>query len=341
MFEIKMDENQIRHMIDQAIEKQINLAVSQLAEDPEWQQRVERLINQTVSDTTLQKIGLLDVNQVIKKRVDENLDAVTSKIFPGIADQTTQVQLTLMDETTVVENKLTTRNLDVVDTMQVGNLVVTGLINTDNFSWKELANSISQQTLEKINDQWRDSLIKQISEQIKIAGIDFDQVTIQGEALVQEGRLSSHIKQSNLQTVGELSSLSVKGAASFHNTAHVVNRRLGINTQEPEMALSVWDEEIAVLVGKHRDRTAYVGTKGAHGIVIGVNRSAQIEVDADGLCTIKKLRVGSHKISHSNEVPGWSGTKGDIVFNSNPGADRVFAWVCLGAFRWQVLKAAE
>jgi hypothetical protein len=33
--------------------------------------------------------------------------------------------------------------------------------------------------------------------------------------------------------------------------------------------------------------------------------------------------------------------KGDIVFNANFGADRVFAWVCLGAHRWQTLKSAE
>jgi len=246
-----------------------------------------------------------------------------------------------MDDTTVVENKLTTRNLDVFDTMQVSNLVVTGLINTDCASWHELASNISQHTLTRLTDEWRDSIVKQVAEQIKLSGIDFNQVTIDGQALVADGSLSTHIRQSNLQTVGELRTLSVKGTASFHNTAHVVNKRMGINTQEPEMALSVWDEEVAVLLGKHKDKTAYVGTKGAHGIVIGVNRSPQIDIDADGLTTIKRLRVGSHKISHSAEVPGWAGTKGDIVFNSNPGPDRVFAWVCLGSFRWQVLKAAE
>ena len=68
---------------------------------------------------------------------------------------------------------------------------------------------------------------------------------------------------------------------------------------------------------------------------------AHVEITADGLTQIKKLQVGVHKISHATEVPGWSGTKGDMVFNANPGSNRVFAWVCLGAFKWQVLKSAE
>ena len=72
-----------------------------------------------------------------------------------------------------------------------------------------------------------------------------------------------------------------------------------------------------------------------------MNRLPQIEIDPAGLTRIKKLQVGLHKISHDVQVPGWSGTRGDIVFNSNPGPDRVFAWVCLGAHKWQTLKSAE
>jgi hypothetical protein len=76
-------------------------------------------------------------------------------------------------------------------------------------------------------------------------------------------------------------------------------------------------------------------------VAIGVNRKPQIELNINGLTTVKKLQVGLHKISHDVQVPGWAGTRGDIVFNANPGPDRVFAWVCLGAHKWQVLKSAE
>jgi hypothetical protein len=331
----------VEDQILKSVDEQVFGIVTNLAQDPVWVEKIERIISRTVADTVLQQIGRIDLTEIINKRVDETMKTVKQSIFPGIVDQSTQVQLTVLDETTVFENKLTTRNLDVVDTMQVSNLVVTGVINTDNRSWKELASAISDQTIEKISKEWNDELVALVAEKIKLNGIDFDQVTLGGQPLVTDGQLGVNITKSNLQSLGELNTLHVRGLAELNNTAYVVNKRLGINTREPEMALSVWDEEVAILVGKHKDRTAYLGTKGAHGVTIGVNRVGQIDIDAEGLTTIKKLRVGSHKISHSNDVPGWSGTKGDIVFNSNPGADRVFAWVCLGSFRWQVLKAAE
>jgi len=142
--------------------------------------------------------------------------------------------------------------------------------------------------------------------------------------------------------VGVLKTLTVSGEAKFNNdTLNVLNKRLGVNTDTPEKALSVWDEEVSVVIGKHKLNQAYVGTNREQGIAIGVNREPQIEINIDGLTRIKQLQVGLHKISHSVQVPGWTGTRGDIVFNANPIADRVFAWVCLGGYNWQTLKSAE
>ena len=142
--------------------------------------------------------------------------------------------------------------------------------------------------------------------------------------------------------MGILKSLSVSGEAKFNNnTLTVLNKRLGVNTDTPEKALGVWDEEVSIVIGKHKQNQAYFGTNREQSVAIGVNREPQIEINTDGLTTVKKLQVGLHKISHAVQVPGWSGNKGDIVFNTNLGADRVFAWVCLGAYRWQTLKSAE
>jgi hypothetical protein len=158
--------------------------------------------------------------------------------------------------------------------------------------------------------------------------------------MVDQNSLSSKITESKLQSVGQLRQLSVAGEASVYNTLHVKNKRIGINTEMPEMALSVWDEEVSVVIGKNKTKQAYLGTNRDQSLVIGVNRLPQIEIDTDGITTIKQLRVGVHRISHASQVPGWSGTRGDIVFNSSPN-DHVFAWVCLGAHRWQTLKSAE
>jgi len=63
-------------------------------------------------------------------------------------------------------------------------------------------------------------------------------------------------------------------------------------------------------------------------------------VDKDGTTWINKLVLGRNRISHSIEVPGYSGAKGDLVFNTAFVPGGTFAWVCLGAFRWHELKSA-
>jgi RNase H-fold protein (predicted Holliday junction resolvase) len=337
----------IQQLIEQAVEANINKLVDQLCADSEWTHRVERLINQAVVQETLKRLGSVDLGPTIKDYVDENMKHFTSTLVEnfhstGISDQATQCELTVMDEAVVVENCLTAKHIEVVDSARIQHLVVTGSINTDNQSWSALASAISQRTLDQLTVEWSESLTQQVITQIQQQGIGFEDIKVGDEKLVNAGKLSSAITESNLQSVGVLKTLQVRGEAHINNnTANVLNKRLGVNTDAPEMALSVWDEEVSVVVGKNKANEAYIGTNRDQSIVIGVNRKPQIELNTTGLTTVKKLQVGLHKISHDVQVPGWSGTRGDLVFNSNPGPDRVFAWVCLGAHRWQVLKSAE
>lgn len=75
---------------------------------------------------------------------------------------------------------------------------------------------------------------------------------------------------------------------------------------------------------------------------VGVNRTPAVDIDVDGLTTVKKLRIGIHKLSYASELPNYSGTKGEVVFNANPTLDsNIFAWQCLGGFKWKVIKAVE
>lgn len=340
-----IDTQTIRRTIDTAVEHTISGALDNLAKDPVWLNRVETLINQAVVQRTVAALGSMDVNTVIKQRVDENIQKFQEKLLEnfstrGIVDQATQCQLTVMDETTVFENCITARDVDVVGSITVRDLVVKGSINTDNRSWEPLANSIGQKTLEKITPEWQASLVKQVVEHIQEQGIEFDSIKIGGSLLVDGNVLSKHITETNIQRVGILQDLTVRGEAHIYETLSVVNKRIGVNTHEPEMALSVWDEEVSVVIGKNKSKQAYIGTNRDNGVAIGVNRVPQIEISVDGLTAIKKLQVGLHKISHAQEVPGYAGTRGDIVFNANPN-DNVFAWVCLGAHNWKVLRAAE
>jgi len=258
----------------------------------------------------------------------------------GIKDQATQTQLTIMDDHTVFENNLTARDLTIANSAQIQNLVVTGSINTDNYAWDSLSADIAEKTFARVTGAWQKELIQQVSEHIKTNGIEFGQVTIGGELLISDDRLSNTIKETSIQSTGPLRSLQVLGGTSLNETLTVNRKRVGVNTEEPEMALSIWDEEVAINIGKHKEKTAYIGTSRTQGIAFGTNRTAHVEITADGLTQIKKLQVGLHRISHDTQVPGYSGTKGDIVFNANP-TTNVFAWVCLGAYKWQPLKSAE
>ena len=343
--ETYVDKSAIQKAVDIAVENTITGALDNLAQDPLWLERVEKLINQAVVQRTVASLGSIDVNTVIRQRIDENVERFHNKLIEnfstaGISDQATQCQLTIMDETTVFENCVTAREVDVVGSITVKDLVVKGSINTDNHSWDPLARAISEKTLEQLSDEWRNTLVRQVADQIREQGINFDAVQIGGDYLVKDGLLSRHITGSNLQQVGALKNLNVRGEAHIYDTFSVVNKRIGINTQEPEMALSVWDEEVSVVIGKNKAKQAYIGTNRDHGVVIGVNRLPQIEISTDGLTTVKQLQVGLHKLKFETQVPGYAGTRGDIVFNSNP-SNNVFAWVCLGSHNWKVLRAVE
>jgi hypothetical protein len=219
--------------------------------------------------------------------------------------------------------------------------VVKGSVNIDNNSWTDLANGISQKTLDRLSADWQTTLTQQVAEHIKINGIDFDAVTVGGEPLINGNTLSRTITDTSIQQTGILRTLDVAGESTFNNqTLNVLNKRIGVNTLTPEMALSIWDEEVSIVVRKNKANEAYIGTNRAQGISIGTNRVPHIEINTDGLTRIKQLQVGLHRIMHDIQVPGWSGTRGDIVFNASPTDEPVFAWVCLGAYRWKPLKSA-
>jgi hypothetical protein len=341
-----LDADIIQHMVEQTVQENILSVVEHLAQDPVWLEKIERMINQAVVQRTVAKIASTDINTIIHQRVDETLDAVHKKFLTnfkthGIADQATSTQLTVMDDNVVVENQLVAKDIKIVGNTWIKDLTVTGSINTDNESWNNLAEEISQRTLDKLDESWQQRLIGQVRDHIQSQGIDFDSVKIQGQPLVSGKSLSHAITESNIQQLGHLRDLTVLGEAHINETVSVVRNRLGINTTTPESALSVWDEEVAVIIGKHKSKQAFIGTSRDQGLALGVNREPQIEIDNTGLTRVKKLQVGLHKISHDIQVPGWSGTRGDIVFNASPGPDRVFAWVCLGAHKWQTIKSAE
>lgn len=337
-----VDYDHIKQSVNDSTQELVKIAIQELSVDKTWLEKIETLINQQMTQRVVATLGSIDIRSIVKQRVEEITETVIKKIIPGIQDQSHKIELSLLDDTVVVEQTLVAKNVEAVESVVVNNLVVKGSVNTDNHSWNALAKDISQKTLNDLNDQWKQTLIQQVADKIKEQGIDFDRVTVAGSKLIDGDTLNSSITQSSLQQVGKLKNLVVLGDTVLNNTVNVTKARLGINTDSPDMALSVWDEEVTISVGKYKQNTAYLGTARKQALTIGINKTPAVEIDENGLTAIKQLQVGIHKISHGNEVPNYFGTRGDIVFNAMPTIDNpVVAWQCLGGFKWKVIKAVQ
>lgn len=344
----------IQQSVDSAVQILVDQTINSLTLDTEWLKKIEKVVDQNMAAKVSKHLSTTDINSCIANEIDNGIERWQSKLLAnfktnGIHDAASNVNLTVLDDAVVISTGLAVgsllveRNAEVADSLTVDSLVVKGSINTDNHAWDELRDQISkkstQLTMAALGQEWTNSITQQVLTLAKTQGIEFGSITVNNEPVISNNKLAVGIVHSNLQSVGTLDSLRVAGRASITNdTLNVTPRRVGVNTDTPEMALSVWDEEVNVLSGKLSKNTAYIGTGRKQKLAIGVNRAAQIEIDEDGLTTVKQLRVDRFRIGHATEVPGWSGTRGDVMINSDPKPGTPFAWQCVGGFKWQPIN---
>jgi hypothetical protein len=214
-----------------------------------------------------------------------------------------------------------------------GDLAVLGGINTNNRSFRELADVIEKNAYDKLQKEFLELASDTIIDRVQ-KGIDIKNIKVRGKPLIEDGVFGEGIVGSNLTSVGTLKDLQVGDMFS------VKNNRIGVNTDSPTSAVTVWDNEVSLDIGKHSLNTAQIGTTKAQGLNVITNNQTHLSVDKDGLVWVKELQVGRNKIATALQTPGHSGTKGDIVFNINYKSGEPFAWICLGAFRWAELKSA-
>jgi hypothetical protein len=347
-----VSEEKIKQTVDLAVEQFAQDTIMALSVDPRWLEKIQTQIEQRMVDRVSSSVRDIDLNLTLKNIVLDNKHIIANELKQGFSttgmqDHAQDLQLSVMDGVVVVENELVSKDLTVErnahlkgDLLITGDLAVQGRINTDNKSWQDLGNHIGQVAYNKFRDDFADELIGTVIGEVK-KGVDISNVTVNGVSLIDGDSLGPTVKSSSLTAVGTLKQLSVAGLVSLNDTVTVVRNRVGINTQEPDSALTVWDEEVTVSAGKLSKNTAFLGTPRTQNLVIGTNRQNHLEIDTTGLTTVQKLRVGKNLIGHGKAVPNYAGNKGDIVFNIEMTPDTPFAWICLGAFRWQALKAAR
>ena len=219
----------------------------------------------------------------------------------GIEDMATGVQLTVMDDCVVVEDRLVTQ------TLQADTLIVKDFA-TDQ-PWYAV---MKQDVLASVP---KPAEPKDWS--FKIAEMD--------------ARIDVNSKRS-----GQLKELEVSGEALLSDVLYTTpgNKRVGINTMEPSDALTVWDQETEVVIGKHKTQEGYIGTRRRQNLNIGANNKVGITVRNDGTVILDKLELQGKVITSSDAVPGHAAKRGDIVLNTKPSVDEYIGWVCLDGLKW-------
>ena len=329
---LDIDDSQITTMLERAIEEQVQAKFT----DQLFIDKIQSLVNQQVTSRLESMLDNLSINDKIEARVKGVLD----NKFASIQSDTNRVQLTLMDDTVVNENEFVTNSLTVMNearanTLTVNDLIIRGRVNTDNTSWDELKTIITEEAIGVIKRDTVNHIKERVLETAKTDGIDFQYVKIDGNTLVDGDRLGNGIIHSRLRTVGELEELEVEGHTRLNETLTVNKGKIGINTDSPATALDLRDDDIRITVGKKSKDTAQIATKNALEITTG---NTAMVIEPDGKVKINDLMIGRNNISWAKQVPNFSGQKGDIVFNMDPGADSPLGWQCLGSFRWRVIE---
>lgn len=325
----ELDESKITDLLEKAIDQKIK----EKFEDDNFLDKVKSVINRQVAE----KVEKMFIDFNLEDIIDYKIKKSLTNNYPGIQNDTHRVQLTLMDDAVVNENEFITKSLNVVENATVQDLIVRGRVNTDNPSWSELSNKIRKDTVESVRQDLTDMITKSVLTTVNEQGIDLKNAQVNGIDLIVNGVLGATVTHSNLEKVGTLQELTVMGPTNLNETVSVNRGKLGINTENPTMALDIWDGEVQLTLGKKKQDTGYIGLGRRGTLEIGTSTSA-IVIDEEGKTTIKELMVGRNNIRWDNELPGYAGQIGDIVFNKKPTESNAVGWQCLGKFRWRVIK---
>jgi len=260
----------------------------------------------------------------------------------GIEDYATDCKLTVMDDNVVIENTLVALNATIKENLEVdGDLVVRGTVPSNSAFFKDIVEGVVERLGDSFEKVFRQSIVDGVLHTVKSQGLDVNTFTVGGKSVIENNSIANNITGSNLQKVGYLKNLQVKGEALIHDSLYVGNGRIGINTVEPSNALSVWDEETEVVIKKKQKHTAFIGSVRDTIVTLGANNQESVKLLQDGYAQIDKLRIGSSRFSSAPTRPNTDAEKGHVVFNSHPNLGRPVGWICLGGNRWSEFGKCE
>ena len=298
--------------------------------------KIERFVREAMENAALPD-GLIPLRAVNLSGLKISADDITQGIYKdfsstGIQDIAVDPQLTVMDGAVIVEFDLVSNKLSVQDSAEIkGNLNVVGDLRLEG-NLVMLNTSFSKQ----IQGMVRDTInADKANSKMDIGG---DALYANGKEILRDNALGAGIAYSNLRKVGNLQELNVIGPLTATDTLSVADGRVGINTDDPAGALTVWDEDAELTIRKHKAKTTYVGTTRDCDLVLGTNGNIGLALRRDGTTSINRMELGGLLISVSDSVPEHDGQPGELVIMRTAKEGQPWAYQCMEGKRWAALK---
>lgn len=302
-------------------------------------QAYEKVINEKLRGIAVpaQSIPVSALNFSSQKLSGDNISGGIIDRFgsTGIEDQATQCQITVLDQHTIFENNLVAQGLTVKGTTTLeGDVIIRGVIPVDSPVFERLVEHSKNKVIDNIDQTMFDGYSDLIFERIQNNGIDLSKITVDGKEVIRGNQLLPAVTESSLQKVGTLKTLEVAGETLLSESLYATKKRVGINTMDPSAALSIWDEEVELTIGKRNKDTVWINTPRSQRVIISSNGKENLVLDTDGSTQTNALKLGTQAFSSAQQAPNYESSKGTVVFNANPNLGGPMGWVCLGGARW-------
>ena len=301
----------IQKLLEQELQAKIHTSLQPYMKS--IQERALERIDAVISEIVNQKLQTIDFpdSSIPASKININglrisKSAIQDHVFgAGIEDIADTVQLTVMDGAVVVENEV------------IANSIKATTVTADTLIVKDFAT----------DQPWYATMKQDV-----LASIPKPETPKDWSFKIAEMDAKIQVNAARNQ----LNELEVSGEALLSDVLYTTpgNKRVGINTMEPSDALTVWDQETEVVIGKHKTQEGYIGTRRRQDLNIGANNQVGITVRSDGTVALNKLELQGKVISSGDTIPGHAAKRGDIVLNTKPAVGGYIGWVCLDGLRW-------
>jgi hypothetical protein len=253
----------------------------------------------------------------------------------GIDDKSTQVQMTLLNEAVVIENRMVTLGLEVQGTTVLnGDIILNGNVPLESDFYTSIITGAVEGVKNSMDQEFFGDYSTVIFNKIKEEGLDLNRITLNGTEIITGNKLNYGITDTNITRLGLVNDLQTAGETYLSEQLYVSKNKVGIGTIEPGHSLTVWDQEVELGFGKRLKDTGWIGTPRNQNLIVSANNQDNLTINTDGSVSVKKLQINKVSLISVATTPNDAQPKGTVAFNENPAPGQPIGWVSLGGGSW-------